>query len=294
MADIGGKPMLKRVLEGCGLATSPAAVLLCTDSPDLAASAASWGFDAILTSPACESGSERIASVADQLLVRSCSSEPASTLIINVQGDQPFIDPAVIDAMAAKPVKTVGRYQNVPVTDIVVTQSSVVQEASTVYSRSGVLDVGRLEAGGRWIYSTDGGATSLTSTTAQLSLAEKRYELGDILILQSDAAGNPSKPTLYGRTLVVDKTAPQLTGISPAGGATQIQPGSSIVLSFSEDVLLGAGSFTLKTAAGAAVALLQADSERVKVSGKSIATAATGPMPGRTPISVPTSTPMKQ
>ncbi len=103
MANIGGKPMLQRVLERCGLATSPAAVLLCTDSPDLAASAASWGFDAILTSPACESGSERIASVADQLLVRGCGCiEPNRTLIINVQGDQPFIDPAVIDAMAAE------------------------------------------------------------------------------------------------------------------------------------------------------------------------------------------------
>lgn len=103
MADIGGKPMLQRVLERCSQATATAAVLLCTDSPDLAASAASWGFDAILTSPACESGSERIASVADQLLVRGSGSiEPNRTLIINVQGDQPFIDPAVIDAMAAE------------------------------------------------------------------------------------------------------------------------------------------------------------------------------------------------
>lgn len=102
MADIGGKPMLQRVLERCGLATAPAAVLLCTDSPDLASSASAWGFDAILTSSACESGSERIASVADQLLARGGSCKANSTLIINVQGDQPFIDPAVIDAMAAE------------------------------------------------------------------------------------------------------------------------------------------------------------------------------------------------
>jgi 3-deoxy-manno-octulosonate cytidylyltransferase (CMP-KDO synthetase) len=102
IADIGGKPMLQRVLERCSLAVSPAAVLLCTDSPDLASEAASWGYDAVLTSPACESGSERIASVVDQLLVRGGSSDPKRTLIINVQGDQPFIDPAVIDAMAAE------------------------------------------------------------------------------------------------------------------------------------------------------------------------------------------------
>jgi 3-deoxy-manno-octulosonate cytidylyltransferase (CMP-KDO synthetase) len=102
MADIGGRPMLQRVLERCGQATAPAMVVLCTDSAQLVEAASGWGFDAILTSPACESGSERIASVADQLLARGGSREPNRTLIINVQGDQPFIDPAVIDAMVVE------------------------------------------------------------------------------------------------------------------------------------------------------------------------------------------------
>jgi len=102
LADIGGKPMLQRVLEGCGQATAPAAVVLCTDSQELAEGARQWGFEALLTSPACASGSERIASVAEQLVARAGSSDPARTLIINVQGDQPFIDPSVIDAMAAE------------------------------------------------------------------------------------------------------------------------------------------------------------------------------------------------
>lgn len=100
LADIGGKPMLQRVLEGCLQASTPAAVVLCTDSPDLAERANSWGVRALLTSPACQSGSERIASVVDQL-VDQVNGEPSRTLIINVQGDQPFIDPAVIDAMTA-------------------------------------------------------------------------------------------------------------------------------------------------------------------------------------------------
>ena len=99
LADIGGKPMLQRVLEGCGRAQLPAAVVLCTDSTDLAVRAGQWGFEALLTSPSCESGSERIASVADQLVARS-GGTATTTLIINVQGDQPFIDAGVIDAMA--------------------------------------------------------------------------------------------------------------------------------------------------------------------------------------------------
>jgi 3-deoxy-manno-octulosonate cytidylyltransferase (CMP-KDO synthetase) len=102
MAEIGGKLMLQRVLERCSQATAPTAMLLCNDSSDLVVSAASWGLDAILTSPACESGSQRIASVADQLLVRPGSSDTSRTLITNLLGDQPFIDPAVIDAMAAE------------------------------------------------------------------------------------------------------------------------------------------------------------------------------------------------
>ena len=101
MADIAGKPMIQWVLEGCAAAQTPSAVVLCTDSPDLLAMAAGWGFDALLTSAACESGSERIASVCDRLVER-VGGEHNSTLIINVQGDQPFIDAAVIDAMTAE------------------------------------------------------------------------------------------------------------------------------------------------------------------------------------------------
>ena len=101
LADIGGKPMLQRVLEGCARARRPAAVVLCTDSQDLIERAAAWGFDALLTSPSCESGSERLASVADQLVARGGGSA-TNTLIINVQGDQPFIEPEVIDAMTSE------------------------------------------------------------------------------------------------------------------------------------------------------------------------------------------------
>jgi 3-deoxy-manno-octulosonate cytidylyltransferase (CMP-KDO synthetase) len=101
LADIGGKPMLQRVLERCSRAIAPAAVVLCTDSQDLIDRAGSWGFAALLTSPSCESGSERLASVVDQLVARAGGSAEG-TLIINVQGDQPFIDPEVIDALAAE------------------------------------------------------------------------------------------------------------------------------------------------------------------------------------------------
>jgi 3-deoxy-manno-octulosonate cytidylyltransferase (CMP-KDO synthetase) len=100
VAEIGGKPMLGHVLERCLQATSAHATVLCTDSQELADQAAGLGVSSLLTSADCTSGSDRIASVADQLLA-AANSAPERTIIINVQGDQPFLDPALIDAIAA-------------------------------------------------------------------------------------------------------------------------------------------------------------------------------------------------
>ena len=101
MAEISGRPMLQWVLERCSRAAGLAAVVLCTDSDQLMAEAERWGFPALATSPTCTSGSQRIASVVESLVTLAGVSAQ-DTLIINVQGDQPFIDPAVIEAMAAE------------------------------------------------------------------------------------------------------------------------------------------------------------------------------------------------
>ena len=106
MADVGGRPMLRRVLERSARNTCGAPVVLCTDSEELRRAAEAWGFPVLMTSPACDSGSERLASVVEALVERA-GAEPtaaglSATVVLNVQGDQPFIDPAVIDAMAAE------------------------------------------------------------------------------------------------------------------------------------------------------------------------------------------------
>lgn len=101
MADIGGRPMLLRVLQRCRQAHSPLAVVLCTDSNELMAEATAWGFLALATSPACSSGSDRIASVVEKIV--ALSGVPATeTLILNVQADHPFVDPATIDALCTE------------------------------------------------------------------------------------------------------------------------------------------------------------------------------------------------
>ena len=105
LADIGGKPMIQRVLERCRESTVVDTVVLCTDSQELQQRAAVWGFPVLMTAESCSSGSDRIASVADALLALAwgdATPAPEQTAVINVQGDQPFIDPQVIDAMAAE------------------------------------------------------------------------------------------------------------------------------------------------------------------------------------------------
>ena len=105
LADIGGKPMIRRVLERCRLASTVQEVVLCTDSLELQHLAGGWGFPVLMTNTCCSSGSDRIASVADQLMALASKEGPViaeQTAIINVQGDQPFIDPAVIDSMVTK------------------------------------------------------------------------------------------------------------------------------------------------------------------------------------------------
>ncbi len=99
LKDIGGMPMIRRVLQRCACAKIPNDIFLCTDSKDLVNDAKDWGFKGLLTSGNCESGSERIASVVSEIVGENKLNE---SLIINVQGDQPFIDPQIIDLMAQK------------------------------------------------------------------------------------------------------------------------------------------------------------------------------------------------
>jgi 3-deoxy-manno-octulosonate cytidylyltransferase (CMP-KDO synthetase) len=71
--------MLQHGLERCLQAKTAGVIVLCTDSQELADQAAGLGVQALLTSADCRSGSERIASVAEQLLA-AVNSAPSSSI----------------------------------------------------------------------------------------------------------------------------------------------------------------------------------------------------------------------
>ena len=82
--------MLQRVLDQCAKATHAHDVFLCTDSDELRDIASGWGYRTLMTPASCTSGTDRIALAAQQL---------NHDVIVNVQGDQPFVDPKMIDAV---------------------------------------------------------------------------------------------------------------------------------------------------------------------------------------------------
>lgn len=93
LADIAGKPMVVRVLEQA-VASGAAGVWAATDHAEVFAAVRAAGFQAVMTSPDCASGTDRLAEVATRL------GWADDVVVVNVQGDEPLIDPELIRATA--------------------------------------------------------------------------------------------------------------------------------------------------------------------------------------------------
>lgn len=90
LADIAGKPLIQRVYERARQARIPAAVIVATDDQRVYDAVTAFGGQAVLTSPDHATGTDRLAEAA-----RSLDAD----VIVNVQGDEPLIPPAVIDQL---------------------------------------------------------------------------------------------------------------------------------------------------------------------------------------------------
>jgi len=94
LLDIAGKPMILHVVERVRQSLA-SAVYVATDDERIRRVCAEAGAHVYMTDPAHQSGTDRIAEVAAQLGLAS------DTCVINVQGDEPLIPPAVINQVAA-------------------------------------------------------------------------------------------------------------------------------------------------------------------------------------------------
>ena len=86
-----GKPLIQHVWERCLKAKTVSQVIVATDDMRIAEAAFAFGAEVSITSPKHPSGTDRIAEVAARLR--------GATHIINVQGDEPALDPRLIDRL---------------------------------------------------------------------------------------------------------------------------------------------------------------------------------------------------
>ncbi|MCX6596129.1 MAG: 3-deoxy-manno-octulosonate cytidylyltransferase [Acidobacteria bacterium] len=92
LADIHGQPMIQHVYERARQARCLDRVVVATDDQRIFDAVRGFGGEAMMTSAAHRSGTDRVAEVA-----RSCEAD----VIVNVQGDEPMLDPQMIEEIVA-------------------------------------------------------------------------------------------------------------------------------------------------------------------------------------------------
>ena len=95
LADLGGKPMVVRVAERAA-ASGAERIIVATDHEDIRAACEAHGVEVCMTRADHPSGTDRIAVVA-----RALALAP-DAVVVNLQGDEPLIDPALLAATAAR------------------------------------------------------------------------------------------------------------------------------------------------------------------------------------------------
>lgn len=142
LADIAGLPMIVRVAQRVqhGLAIDEQSVVVATDSPLIVRACQDHGVRALLTRADHPSGSDRLAEASSQLALG------AEDVVVNVQGDEPLIDPALVQhvadllsntpaasmSTAAHPLDDLAEFQNPNVVKVVLDA----QNMAAYFSRS--------------------------------------------------------------------------------------------------------------------------------------------------------------
>lgn len=95
LADIAGLPMIVHVARRAAQSAA-SEVVVATDAPEVVQACTAHGVRAVLTRSDHASGSDRLAEAVDLLSLNDAA------VVVNVQGDEPLIEPAMIDACASK------------------------------------------------------------------------------------------------------------------------------------------------------------------------------------------------
>lgn len=102
LADVKGKPLIQRTYENALRCKKLDALIVATDDATIYQAVQVFGGQAVMTSVDCPSGSDRAAEV-----MRLCPELQEAEVIVNIQGDEPTIDPETIE-------KVVSALQDIP------------------------------------------------------------------------------------------------------------------------------------------------------------------------------------
>ncbi len=97
LADLGGKPLVSHVIERARRARGVDLVAVATDDRRIAAAAERSGARALLTGEAA-TGTDRVAEAVRRL-------DPRADVVVNLQGDEPLVEPEAIESLAAAMVE---------------------------------------------------------------------------------------------------------------------------------------------------------------------------------------------
>lgn len=92
LVDILGKPMIQRTWERAKLASMLDHVVVATDDEKIAECCRGFGADVIMTSQSCQNGAERCSEAVQKL-------DKKYDIVVNIQGDEPLIEPEIIDGI---------------------------------------------------------------------------------------------------------------------------------------------------------------------------------------------------
>ena len=99
LAMLAGKPLVAWVVEAVKKAKSLDEVLVATDDERIVKAVEEYGGKAVMTPSELPSGTDRIACAARNYLAKDFNDDD---ILVNIQGDEPLIDPALIDALVEK------------------------------------------------------------------------------------------------------------------------------------------------------------------------------------------------
>jgi 3-deoxy-manno-octulosonate cytidylyltransferase (CMP-KDO synthetase) len=132
LADIGGSPMIVRVAQRV-MSGTDSRVVVAADSTEIIAACQAHGIEAVLTRTDHPSGSDRLAEACNILGLDD------SEIVVNVQGDEPLIDPALVSdvaslllhnpqmsmSTAAHPIETLADFSNPNIVKVVLDANKV-------------------------------------------------------------------------------------------------------------------------------------------------------------------------